>query len=400
MWEDTYRPFLFVYILHSKSHILFTMLRALFKFDWILIAVIALLSVVSLLTLYSLSAAGGTDYFLRQAVFVGLGVGLMWFAAMLDYRHVERYSTALYFMTLAVLVVVLLFGTTVRGTAGWLSFGAFQVQPVEIAKVTLIIFLASFISKKKSELGEWTRLIASLVLVAGLVFLVLRQPDLGSSVVLAAIWCGMILASGLRAKHLAVLFLLGGALVAGGWFTLEEYQKDRINTFIHPESDRLGSGYNVLQAIVAVGSGGLTGKGVGHGSQSQLNFLPEKHTDFIFAVVAEELGVVGALLVIGLYCSLLYRIKRIGDRASDNFGYLVAVGMLVMLSVQIVINVGMNIGLFPVTGLPAPFLSYGGSSLLSVFLSVGLLLSIYQRKKEHEDHRISLEQSMLDPSYE
>jgi len=372
------------------------MLHTFFKFDWVLTAVTLLLLGVSLLALSSLSSSGGTDYFLKQGIFVGLGLSILVFAAFLDYRHIEKYSTALYFITLIVLFTVLLFGTTVRGTAGWLSFGVFQVQPVEIAKVTLIIFLASFITKKKSELGEWTRVIASLVLSAALIFLVLKQPDLGSSLVLAAIWGGMILASGLRAKHLFVLFALGAALVAGSWFMLADYQKDRIETFIHPERDPRGSGYNVLQSIVAVGSGGLSGKGVGHGSQSQLNFLPEKHTDFIFAVIAEELGLAGAWFVIGLYAVLLYRVKRIGDTASDNFGYLVAVGVLVMFFAQIAINVGMNIGLLPVTGLPAPLLSYGGSSLLSVLFSLGLLQSVYQRKKGNEDLRISLEKSVID----
>jgi len=375
------------------------MLRTFFKFDWILVAVTVLLLGVSLLTLSSLSVAGDVDYFLKQLIFVLLGLGIMLFTAFLDYRHIEKYSTALYFITAIILFSVLLFGASVRGTAGWLSFGVFQVQPVEVAKVTLIIFLASFISKKKSELGEWTRVIASLILSAVLIFLVLRQPDLGSSLVLAAIWGGMLFASGLRAKHLITLFLLGAVLVSSGWFALADYQKERINTFIHPESDPRGSGYNVLQAIVAVGSGGISGKGIGHGSQSQLNFLPEKHTDFIFAVIAEELGLTGAFFVIGLYLALLYRIKRIGDTAGDNFGYLVAVGGLVMFFSHIAINIGMNIGLLPVTGLPAPLLSYGGSSLFSMLFSLGLLLSIYQRKKGNDDLRISLEKSTIDPSY-
>jgi len=375
------------------------MFRTFFKFDWILVAVTVLLLGVSLLTLSSLSVAGNVDYFLKQLIFVLLGLGIMLFTAFLDYRHIEKYSTALYFITAIILFSVLLFGASVRGTAGWLSFGVFQVQPVEVAKVTLIIFLASFISKKKSELGEWTRVIASLILSAVLIFLVLRQPDLGSSLVLAAIWGGMLFASGLRAKHLITLFLLGAVLVSSGWFALADYQKERINTFIHPESDPRGSGYNVLQAIVAVGSGGISGKGIGHGSQSQLNFLPEKHTDFIFAVIAEELGLTGAFFVIGLYLVLLYRIKRIGDTAGDNFGYLVAVGVLVMFFSHIAINIGMNIGLLPVTGLPAPLLSYGGSSLFSMLFSLGLLLSIYQRKKGNDDLRISLEKSTIDPSY-
>jgi rod shape determining protein RodA len=372
------------------------MLRTLFKLDWVLIAIVLLLLSVGLLALYSLSAAGGTNYFFKQLIFAVLGLVVMFFTAFSDYRHIEKYSTALYFLMFGVLLVVLFFGATSRGTTGWIFFGAFNVQPVEMAKVILIIFLASFISKKKSELGEWARVIASLILSAALIFLVLKQPDLGSGFVLAVIWGGMILASGLRAKHLIALLILGVALVSGSWFMLEGYQKNRINTFIHPTFDPRGSGYNVLQAIVAVGSGGVTGKGVGHGSQSQLNFLPEKHTDFIFAMITEELGLVGAFLVIALYLVLLYRVKRIGDMASDNFGYLVAVGVLVMLFAQITINIGMNVGLFPVTGLPAPLLSYGGSSLFAVLFSIGLLLSSYQRKKDNNDLRISLEKSVLD----
>ncbi len=371
------------------------MWRALFKLDWVLLSVVALLLGMGLLALYSLSAAGGVNYFLKQLIFSLLGVGVMFFVASLDYRYIQKYSTALYFITIIVLFLVLVLGTTVRGTAGWLSFGVFQLQPVEIAKVTLIIFLASFISKKKSELGEWTRVIASLFLTVVLIFFVLKQPDLGSSLVLAAIWIGMILASGLRWKHLLVLTFLGSLLVLGSWFALAPYQKARIEVFLHPESDPQGTGYNVLQAMVAVGSGGLSGKGLGYGSQSQLSFLPEKHTDFIFAVISEELGLVGGLFVIVLYFILLYRIRRIGILASDNFGYLLSLGVMVMVFVQVIINIGMNIGLLPVTGLPAPFLSYGGSSLLSLYVSLGLLLSVYQRKRGADDMRISLERSAL-----
>jgi rod shape determining protein RodA len=372
------------------------MLRALLKFDWVLLFVVFFLLAVGLLALYSLSSSGGVNYFQKQLIFSVLGIGLMFFVASVDYRYVQKYSTVLYFMTMGVLFLVLLFGTTVNGTAGWLSFGIFQVQPVEIAKVTLIIFLASFISKKKSELGEWARVIASLVLTAILILLVLRQPDLGSSLVLAAIWIGMILASGLRLKHLVVLSGIGVTLVFASWFVLADYQKARIETFLHPENDPQGSGYNVLQAMVAVGSGGISGKGLGYGSQSQLSFLPEKHTDFIFAVISEELGLIGALFVIVLYGVFLFRVQRIGRLANDNFGYLLALGVMIMIFFQVIINIGMNIGLLPVTGLPAPLLSYGGSSLLSVFLSLGLLLNVSSKNKEESDTRLSLERSFLD----
>lgn len=362
------------------------------RFDWALLAVVTLLFSIGVLALYSFSeTTAGNVYFGKQLLFALIGVGGMFFVAALDYRHIARMSTLLYFVTLGVLLLVLLIGEPVRGTVGWLSFGGFQVQPVEFAKLILIIFLASFISKKRSELGEWTRLIASLFLTAFMILLVLRQPDLGSSLVLMFIWGSMILVSGIRWKHALVLSVLGGLLLMGSWLLLADYQKDRLQTFLNPELDPRGAGYNVLQSMVAVGSGGLWGKGVGHGSQSQLNFLPEKHTDFIYAVITEELGLFGGALVLVLYALLLYRIERIAKTARDNTGYLIAVGLLAYFFVQIAINLGMNIGLLPVTGLPAPFLSYGGSSLLASFIGLGILLSIYRFRQEEKNVLVNLE---------
>ncbi|TXH07578.1 MAG: rod shape-determining protein RodA, partial [Candidatus Moraniibacteriota bacterium] len=229
-----------------------------------------------------------------------------------------------------------------------------------------------------------------------LILLVLQQPDLGSSLVLAFIWLSMILVSGIRWSHFFVLAALGIALIGTSWFFLADYQKARLETFLNPELDPRGSGYNVLQSMVAVGSGGWWGKGVGHGSQSQLNFLPEKHTDFIFAVISEELGLVGGGLILFLYALLLYRIARIAEMARDNTGHLIAVGILALFFIHILINLGMNMGFLPVTGLPAPFLSYGGSALLSFFLALGLLLSVHRYREERPDLLVSLEHRGLD----
>jgi rod shape determining protein RodA len=308
----------------------------------------------------------------------------MFFLTTIDYRHIGRFSTPIYFLSALALLLVALFGRTVRGTAGWIELGPFQFQPVEAAKIALIVFLASFIAKKSSELGEWVRIIASFILSAILVFLVLRQPDLGSALVLSAVWVGMILVSGIRLKHVTVLFFLAVVVVSSGWFFLEDYQRSRIEAFIDPESDPLGSGYNVLQSMIAVGSGGFFGKGLGYGSQSQLNFLPEKHTDFLVAVIAEELGLLGMGAVLFVYGVLLYRIRKIAESARDNVGYLICIGSFSYFLFQILVNVGMNVGALPVTGLPAPFLSYGGSSLLSSFIVLGLLQSIYRRRKREE----------------
>lgn len=363
------------------------------RFDWLLLSATTLILSMGMLALYSFSeTAAGNVYFGKQLLFACLGIGVMFFIGALDYRHIARLSTLLYFVTLGVLLLVLFIGEPVRGTVGWISIGGFQVQPVEFAKLTLIVFLASFISKKSTELGEWTRLIASLFLVALMILLVLKQPDLGSSLVLLFIWGSMILVSGIRFKHLIVLALLGGTLLGIGWTMLADYQKARLQTFINPELDPRGAGYNVLQSMVAVGSGGFTGKGIGHGSQSQLNFLPEKHTDFIFAVLSEELGLLGAGLILFLYALFLYRIQRTAERARDNVGYLISVGVFALFFVQIVVNLGMNMGLLPVTGLPAPFLSYGGSSLLASFMAVGLLLSIFRLRREGSDQLMALDQ--------
>lgn len=352
--------------------------------DWLLILSALFVFGTGLLILYGLSVTGNPwslsgSFFLRQLVFGAIGIALMLFFQFLDYRHIVRFATQFYFLAIAVLVLVLVFGRTVNGTSGWISFGFFRFQPVEAVKIALIVFLARFIVEKRSELGEWVRIVASLVLSALLIFLVLRQPDLGSALTLAAIWGGMILVSGIRLRHILVLVLTGIAVATTGWFFLEGYQRDRIEIFLHPESDPRGSGYNVLQAMVAVGSGGVAGKGVGYGSQSQLNFLPEKHTDFIFATATEELGVIGAGAILFAYGMLLYRASRIASGSVDNAGYLIGVGAQVYFLVQIAINVGMNMGLLPVAGLPAPFLSYGGSSLVASFVIVGLLLSVYRQ---------------------
>lgn len=359
------------------------MFRRFLQGDWILFATVYLLIGIGLLVLFGLSNGADTSgVFLRQLLFASLGTVLLLFFPAFDYRHLGRLSTPLYFLATGVLLFVLIFGSTIRGTSGWIQVAGFQFQPVEFSKIVLIIFLASFISQKRSELGDFVRLVASFVLTAILVFLVLKQPDLGSALVLAGIWCGMIIVSGIRKRH---LILLGGVFalaVTMGWFLLAPYQKDRILTFLHPDLDPKGSGYNVLQSLVAVGSGGMNGKGLGHGSQAQSNFLPEKHTDFIFAVISEEMGLVGASVVLILFGVLLWRMTSIASLARDNFGYLIGVGMCVMFCIQIGVNVGMNIGLLPVTGIPLPLVSYGGSSLLSIFLGISILQNIASHRQD------------------
>lgn len=359
------------------------MFKEFFKIDWILVAAVLLILGIGVLTLYSLSLADPENLgniFKKQLVFAGIGLVIMFVLSFANYHYFIAYSKWIYFGTLFILLAVAIWSVPTRGTAGWIGWGTFKFQPVEIAKLALIIFLASFISKKKNELTENVRVIASLVMTFILVFLVLKQPDLGSAIILIGIWIGMILVSGINRKTLIILCSTGAIIVGSSWFFLAGYQKARIMNLFQPENDPKGSGYNVIQSIVAVGSGGITGKGIGHGSQSQLNFLPEKHTDFIFAVTAEELGMMGALFIISLYGLILYRAKTIAQFSEDNFGYLLVSGVMVMLFLQFVINVGMNIGIIPVTGITLPFLSYGGSSLVSFLAAVGIILNVGKRQ--------------------
>lgn len=344
-----------------------------------------LLLILGMLALYSISFQDSTfiaTNLKKQLTSALIGMALMFFLAFYDYRVFNSFSTKLYFAILAVLICVIFWGTTIRGTTGWIGFGVFHIQPVEIAKLILIIFLASFLSKKKKQLSIVVRIVASIVLIFIPVFLIMRQPDFGSAVIIIAFWIVMLTLSGISRKNLAILAFIGVIIGSSSWLFLKDYQKERLINFVSPERDPRGSGYNVIQSIVAVGSGGIFGKGLGHGSQSQLNFLPEKHTDFIFAAIAEELGFFGAGLVFLFFGIFFWRAIRTARLAKDNFGYLLAVGIVIMIFVQFLINIGMNIGVMPVAGVPLPFLSYGGSSLVAMLASVGVIQSVYLRRTD------------------
>jgi rod shape determining protein RodA len=358
-------------------------MQKFFKLDWVILITVTSLLAIGLLALYGVSRGDtGMDLgnFRKQLISATIGIILMFSIAFFDYRSLTFFSTKLYFFNLLILALVLFFGTTIRGTTGWIGIGSFHIQPVEAAKLAVVIFLASFFSKKKSQLSIIVRITASVILIFFPVFLIIKQPDFGSAMVVVVSWAVMLSISGISRKNLLMLFLIGSLLSCSSWFLLRPYQKERLVNFINPYNDPRGSGYNVIQSMVAVGSGGIFGKGLGRGSQSQLNFLPEKHTDFIFAVIAEEMGFLGATTVLFLLGFLLYRIKEIARLAGDNFGYLLAVGVMVMFFSQVLVNVGMNIGVMPVAGVPLPFLSYGGSSLVATFASIGVVQSIYLHK--------------------
>jgi len=349
-------------------------------------AAVFLLTAIGLVFLYSIysngRAIGVYTYgsFAKQSLAVFLGFLVFLFLSYYDYRALNFFSTKLYFFMLAILLFVVFGGETVRGTTGWIKFGIFNVQPVEIAKVIMIIFLASFFSQKRTQMSIMARIISSVALVFLPVFLILKQPDFGSAMIIVGIWLSMLLASGINKTNVAKLFFGGIVILFVSFFLLKDYQIERLKNFVNPYNDPRGSGYNVIQSMVAVGSGGAFGKGLGHGSQSQLNFLPEKHTDFIFAVIAEEGGLVGAVVILFLFSVLLYRIKETAKLSRDNFGYLLSIGVMTMLSLHIFVNIGMNLGIAPVAGVPLPFLSYGGSAIISFFAVAGLVQSVWIRR--------------------
>jgi len=351
------------------------------KIDKVLFSAVLLLVVVGLITIFSVSYSGeGADFmnFKKQALFALIGLAGMFFAASVDYRMLKNYSGLFYVLILFLLGAVLLLGGVTRGTTGWFNFGYFSLQPAEFAKIVMIIVLA----KCLSEMGNYSR-IAKKILVSGLyvalpVGLILLQPDLGSSLVIMFIWFCLLCVFGLKKKQIMFFALAGLLASAASWlFVLKDYQKDRVLNFIDPQNDPLGSGYNVIQSMVAIGSGSFWGKGLGHGSQSQLNFLPEKHTDFIFAVIAEEMGFIGGALVLVLFAVIFYRLFVIAEEAQDNFGKLLVLGTVFLLIFHMLINIGMNMGIMPVTGIPLPFVSYGGSSLIAFMLMIGVVQSVY-----------------------
>ena len=356
------------------------MLQKFFGFDFIFFFTVLLLIGFGTITLGSVFLYGdnaNSVIFTRHIVYVILAIGTFILFGFLNYNILRAYSTFFYFFSVGLLLITLFFGTTFRGTSGWLNLGFAYVQPVEIVKVFIIIFLAHFISKKRGELGEVTTIITSFILVSIVAFFILRQPDFGSAVVVYGIWFGMIFVSGIKKRYLASFIIIGAVCSIVAWSFFAPYQRARIVNFLHPELDPQGSGYNVIQSMIAVGNGGIVGQGFGFGSQSQLNFLPEKHTDFIFATIAESVGFLGVLVLLGLFGVLFARFYFIAGQSRDGFGYFLVVGVMSMFFIHFTVNIGMNIGMMPVTGIPLPLISYGGSSLLSVMIACGIVMSVH-----------------------
>ncbi len=344
-----------------------------------LLVSLIILSLVGLMMIYSTGLSGEPQRGLavRQALALALGLAGFFFLGTFDYRAFKKAASWLYGLAVLLLISVLFFGLTVKGATRWLDLGLFNFQPAEFSKFALIVILAKFIEGRGLGLQKFRYLVWSAAFVAIPVVLVMLQPDLGSALVHLAVWTGMMVGSRMPRRYF--LYLVAGFLIlaAVAWqLFLAPYQQDRIRSFLDPGADPLGRGYNVIQSQVAIGSGGLTGTGLARGLQSQLRFLPERQTDFIFASTVEELGLLGGGLVLLLLGYALLRILRIMESSRDLFGRLLAAGIFSLLFAQAAINVGMNLGLLPVTGITLPFLSYGGSSLVINFWLVGILENI------------------------
>lgn len=318
----------------------------------------------------------------RQGLFALVNIGVAAFLMNFDYKLLQGYGNKLYIFNLIILLAVMVVGQSALGAQRWISIGPISIQPSEFSKIIMIVSLATMLEDKVGKLNTLHDLLPVAAYVGLPFLLVLKQPDLGTSLVFMAIFLGMIFACGINLRLLGGFFAAGVAMLPVLWHFLKDYQKMRITVFMDPNVDPLGSGYHIIQSKIAIGSGMLFGKGLFEGTQSQLNFLPENHTDFIFAVVGEELGFIGVVVLLLLYLVVLWRAIRIAKDASDMFGRLLAVGISSMLAFHVLVNVGMTLGIMPVTGIPLPLMSYGVSSLTTNIMSIVILLNIQQRKQK------------------
>ena len=354
--------------------------RLLQNVDWTLLAAAGAIVTLSILSLWSLAWGGGSGIALRQLWWVGVGLGALVVVASLDYRTLVRAAPVLYVAGLGLLVAVFTLGRTVSGARRWLHVGPVTVQPSELFKLIFVLALAWALTSRwarplsRATLG-WTAGLAAVPFL-----LVVRQPDLGTAVVLLPVLAAVLLGVGLRLKVLAGFALGAVAAMPLGWLLLRAYQRERLLVYLDPFRDPLGTAYNVIQAKIAIGSGQLLGKGVSGATQSRLAFLPERHTDFIFAVFAEMWGFVGCLVLILAYGLLVLRGFEIAAGAREPRGRLVALGVTALFATQTLINLGMVTGLLPVVGIPLPFMSYGGSSMVVSLMALGLLLSVRMRQ--------------------
>jgi len=370
--------------------------RMVKKFDFTLFIVTLLIIVFGLIILSSATHTTMTRdgdslaYVKKQAFSIVLGLSMIVFLLKIDYKEFVKHSKFIYFFNLFLLIFVLVVGSEQHGAKSWINLGPLNLQPSEFAKIAIILTFAVYLAGREGKLNRFIDLVPTFVFFGLPMVLIMLQPDLGSTLVFIAIYFGMMFVAGARPRNLLILIMIGAALV-GGVLTaqlkfgytkpLKPYQLDRLTIFVNPYKDPRGAGYHVIQSQVALGSGGLWGKGLYRGTQTQLNFLPEQRNDFIFSVVGEETGFIGSVTLMVLFYIFFYRCIRIARSAKDRVGTLIAAGFTSMMVFHLLVNVGMTAGIMPITGIPLPFFSYGGSSMLANLIGVGLLLNVYLRRQ-------------------
>jgi len=365
--------------------------RAWQHFDFILLGATIVLIASGTALIYSATLASAPpseslwdNFLVRQVIYALAGIGLMLLVSFTDYSIFANINHLIYAFTILSLLLVYAVGHISFGAQRWIDLGIFPLQPSELAKVLLIIVLAKFLADKQEDLKRLRYLLLSIVYLGIPMIFVYIQPDLGTAIVLGVSWFAMVLMAGVRLRHLGLMALVG---IVGSpliWLSLQSYMRDRILIFFHPERDPLGAGYNINQARIAVGSGGWLGQGFARGAQSQLHFLRVRHTDYIFSVLGEELGFVGIVLLLLLFLVVIWRILRAAEIARDTFGQLIACGIATVIAFQVIANIGMNVGLLPSSGVPLPFVSYGGSALIALLIGEGIVQNIIMRHKRLE----------------
>ena len=358
--------------------------RLILHFDWTLDLLAASLAILGRFGIYSTSVSPATMYkkafFFRQLLWFFLGSCAFFFLSSLNYRSVSRFAYIFYGLSLISLVLVDIIGKQGLGAQRWVSLGPFTFQPSEFTKIALILAIARYFDDHKDALGKIKTLLIPGLMALIPIALVLKQPNLGTAILLLFICLVLFSFTTLKPRHflyLTITGVLSGPLL---WSLLKGYQRQRILIFLHPNLDPLGAGYHITQSKIAVGSGGFWGKGILASTQSQLMFLPESHTDFIFAVLAEQLGFLGSIFILILYLALISRGLEIVKEAKDVLAFVLSIGVVGMITLQVVINIGMVIGIMPIVGIPLPLMSYGGSSVLATMMALGLLLSIRMRR--------------------
>ena len=358
--------------------------RLFIHFDWTLLGIVLTIALVGILNLYSATAKiemSGTPLYLKQIFWLLIGLAMMLTIAFIEYRFYSDFAYIVYSIALFLLILVLGYCLITSGAQRWMKIGPLSFQPSEFVKISLILALAKFFHQPSHPKGYALRqLLLPFLLLLLPMILILKQPDLGTAIILLLVFFSILIFVKIRWSSLLTIGLAGAALVPLLWSFLKEYQKRRIITFFNPELDPLGAGYHLIQSKIAVGSGGVLGKGFMKGTQSKLGFLPEQQTDFIFSALGEEWGLIGSLFIVGLYLALILWGLRIAVQAKDRFGAILAFGVVAMLFWHAFINIGMVLGMMPVVGIPLPLLSYGGSFILSTLIGVGLLLNVSMRR--------------------